>query len=98
MNERRIAGKSKPDRLPNKTPLICRAVSQRSKLPHPDAAPHGHPPHEDVVSTPNLIGQLLDIAAGQLRIDARAAGVLQLDLSCVKINHVIPLCQVLDPS
>jgi hypothetical protein len=63
-----------------------------SKSPHPDAAPHGHPAHEGMVSAPNLIGQFLDIAASQLRVNARTAGVMQLDLDCVKINHVIPLC------
>jgi hypothetical protein len=51
-----------------------------TESPHPDAATSRHSPQEGVVGAPDLIGQFLDIAAGQLRVDARSAGILQFDL------------------
>jgi hypothetical protein len=66
-----------------KDPAICRAHEWAWYLPHPDAAPYGHPPHERVVSAPDLIGQFFNIAARQLRIDTGAASVLQLNLDSV---------------
>jgi hypothetical protein len=44
-----------------------------------------------MVCAPDLIRQILDIAAGKLRIDAGAAGVLKLNLGSLQINHDIPL-------
>jgi hypothetical protein len=67
--------------------------------PHSDAVPHRRPPHEGVAGTPDFVRQFLDIAAGQLRVDARPAGILQLDLCSVKINHFhLPQCEVADKS
>jgi hypothetical protein len=63
---------------------VCKpSLSGLRPSSHPDPAPHCRPPHEGMMSAPDLIGQFLDIAAGKLRIDARAAGILQLDLDGV---------------
>jgi len=38
----------------------------------------------------NFFGQFFDIAGGQFRIDASLAGVLQLDLYRLKVDHAVP--------
>jgi hypothetical protein len=45
----------------------------------PEAPPFRDQPHEGVVGLSDLFGQLLDIAASEFCIDARSAGILQLD-------------------
>jgi hypothetical protein len=47
------------------------------------------------MGAPDLLCQFLDIAACQLRVDARPAGILQFDLNSLQINHGIPLCPAL---
>ena len=63
----------------------------------PEASPLRNQPPEGVVGLPDFLGELLDIAAGQLRIDASLAGVLQLDLNCLKVDHCVPLFAGLEP-
>jgi hypothetical protein len=64
----------------------------------PEASPLRNQPHEGVMGLSDFLGQLFDIAAGQFRVDARLAGVLQLDLDSLKVDHAIPLFRVLNPS
>jgi hypothetical protein len=64
----------------------------------PELSPLRKQPHEGVMGLPDLFGQLFDIAAGQFRIDASLAGVLQLDLYCVKVDHAVPLSRAMNPS
>jgi len=55
----------------------------------PDAALLRDQPHEGVMGLPDFFGQLFDIAAGQFRIDASLAGIVELDLDSLEINHGI---------
>jgi hypothetical protein len=61
----------------------------------PKAAPRRDQLHEDVMGLPNLFGQFLDIAAGQLGVDASSAGIVKLDLDSLEVNHGITLPQLL---
>jgi hypothetical protein len=40
---------------------------------------------------PDLLGQLLDVAARQFRIDAGLTGIVELDLDRLEINHGLTL-------
>jgi hypothetical protein len=64
----------------------------------PEASPLRKQPHEGVMGLSDFFGQFFDIAAGQLRIDASLAGVLQLDLNRLKVDHSVPLSRVLNLS
>jgi hypothetical protein len=57
----------------------------------PNAAPFRDQPHEGEMGLPDFLGQLLDIAARQFRVDARLTGVVELDLDSLEVNHGIAL-------
>lgn len=57
----------------------------------PEASPLRNEPHEGVMGLPDLLRQFFDVAASQLRIDAGPAGILQLDLDSLKVDHGVPL-------
>jgi hypothetical protein len=51
-------------------------------------------PHKGMTGLPDLRSQLFDIAAGQFGVNARLAGISQLNLDAVKVDHKVPLsCQ-----
>jgi hypothetical protein len=50
-----------------------------------------HQPDEGVMGLPDLCGQLFDVAAGQLGVNARLAGISQFDLDTLKVDHFVPL-------
>jgi hypothetical protein len=56
----------------------------------PEASPLRDQPQEGVMALPDLFRQFFDIAAGQFRVDARLAGILQLDFDSLKVNHGAP--------
>jgi hypothetical protein len=57
----------------------------------PEASSLRNQPHEGVVGLSDFFGEFLDIAAGQFRVDAGLAGIPQLDLNCLKVDHGVPL-------
>jgi hypothetical protein len=57
-----------------------------------------HQPYEGVMRLPDLLRQFLDIAARQFRIDARLAGILELDLNRPEVNHGFTFPQPLPKS
>jgi hypothetical protein len=63
----------------------------------PELAPLRKQPHEGVMGLSDFFGQFLDIAAGQFRIDTSLAGVLQLDLNRLKVDHSVPLFSGAEP-
>jgi hypothetical protein len=63
----------------------------------PETAPLREQPHEGVMGLPDLFGQFFDIAAGQFRTDASLAGIVQLDLDSLMVNHGIPLSHSVEP-
>jgi hypothetical protein len=78
--------------------LVDPGSGQVKKLMKPEASPHRHQAHEGVMGLSDFFCQLFDIAAGQFRIDARLAGVLQLHLDSLKVDHAVPLSRILNPS
>jgi hypothetical protein len=63
----------------------------------PEASPLRKQAHEGVMGLSDFVGQLFDIAAGQFRIDASLAGVLQLDFYRLKVDHSVPLFSGAEP-
>jgi len=47
---------------------------------------------------PDFFGQFLDIAAGQFRIDASLAGIVELDLDSLEVDHGITFLNRRNPS
>jgi hypothetical protein len=60
----------------------------------PNLTPLRKQPHKGMMGLPDLRSQLFDIAAGQFGVNARLAGISQLNLDTVKVDHKVPLsCQ-----
>jgi hypothetical protein len=57
----------------------------------PELSPLRNQPHEGVMGLPDFRGQLFDIPAGQFGVNARPAGISQLDLDTLKVDHIVPL-------
>ena len=62
---------------------------ERGRSVQPGAALLRDQSHESVMGLPDLLGQLFDVAAGQFCIDASPAGIVELDLDSLEVNHGI---------